>query len=83
MEWDEVAFMRTYNIFRGHYLVADALCVEAVEGLQKACDRMRELAAENPGAYFVLSEDHWVMAIHDHTLRLYPASAQRKKAGAA
>ena len=83
VERDEVAFMRTYNIFRGHYPGADAVCVETVEGLRRACDRMRELAAEKPGPYFVFSvDDHLVMAVHDTTVRSYSV-AQAEKAGAA
>jgi hypothetical protein len=45
-----------YDIFSGRDH-QDALWVEAVDGLGDACDRMKELAAKSPGAYFVFSAD--------------------------
>lgn len=42
-----------FDIFRGQYLEKDAIWLEAVQGLASARDRMRQIAAENPGPYFV------------------------------
>lgn len=41
-----------YDIFSGSGY-RDALWIEAVEGLGAANERIKELAAEKPGAYFV------------------------------
>ena len=43
----------TFDIFSGHYGEKDAVWIEAVEGLGNADERMRALAAEKPGPYFV------------------------------
>ena len=44
-----------FDIFRGHYLDKEATWLEAVPGLDSARDRMRQIAAEKPGSYFVFS----------------------------
>lgn len=42
---------RTFDIFSG--VDQDALWIEAVEGLEEARKRMREIAAGSPGDYFI------------------------------
>jgi hypothetical protein len=43
-----------FDIFSGQ-IDSNALWLESVEGLSKARDRMRQIAAEKPGRYFVFS----------------------------
>jgi hypothetical protein len=43
----------TFDIFAGKPTSTDVLWKDAVTGLAAANDRMKELAAENPGPYFV------------------------------
>ena len=43
-----------YDIFEGHNY-RDAHWLEAVEGMGAASDRMKQLAAESPGPYFLFS----------------------------
>jgi len=51
-----------YDIFLGTFGV-DATWLEAVEGVGNALDRMKFLAAEVPGPYFIFcSKAHRVMA---------------------
>jgi hypothetical protein len=52
----EAATMRipTYDIFSGR-VDKEAVWIEAVEGFGLATDRMKELAREKAGAYFVFS----------------------------
>lgn len=45
----------TFDIFSGRFGDGNAMWVQAVEGLGNATDRMKQLAADNPGAYFVYS----------------------------
>jgi hypothetical protein len=53
----------TFEIFRGLYLESDALWIECVEGLATAVERMKEIAAEKPGPYFVFdAKSHQVLA---------------------
>ena len=53
-----------YHIFLG--LDGDAICMEAVDGLGKAHDRMKELAADFPGPYFILcAQTHSIVATVD------------------
>jgi len=53
---------RIFDIFAGSS-DADALWVEAVEGLSNARERMEQIAAEKPGRYFVFcSRDHTILA---------------------
>jgi hypothetical protein len=44
-------FRRTFDIFLG--ADRDALWIEAVEGLDEAQKRIREIAAESPDDYFI------------------------------
>jgi hypothetical protein len=58
----------SYDIFRGYSLETDVLWIESVEGLGAAAERMRAIAAEKPGPYFVFSvRDHEVLASIDTT----------------
>jgi hypothetical protein len=50
-----VSVIPTFDIFRGHYQDKDATWVGAAEGLGKARERMKQIATEKPGAYFVFS----------------------------
>ena len=43
-----------FDIFSGQ-IENNAMWLESVEGLSKARDRMRQIAAEKPGRYFVFS----------------------------
>jgi hypothetical protein len=55
-----------FDIFSGRFGDKGALWIEAVAGLGKAADRMKQLAAGKPGPYFVFStEDGTVMATID------------------
>jgi hypothetical protein len=40
----------------------DAIWIEAIEGLANASDRMKKLAAEKPGPYFVFSSFTYTVA---------------------
>jgi hypothetical protein len=40
----------------------DAIWLEKVEGLSNAKARMKKFAQENPGHYFVCSENHSILA---------------------
>jgi hypothetical protein len=52
----------TYDIFCGH-VDKDAVWIETVDGLGAATDRMKQLAEEKPGPYFVFcTETHKVLA---------------------
>jgi hypothetical protein len=42
-----------FDIFSGQ--IDNAMWLESVEGLSKARDRMRQIAAQNPGRYFIFS----------------------------
>lgn len=44
-----------FDIFSGRFGDGNAMWVQAVEGLGNAADRMKQLAAESPGPYFVYS----------------------------
>ena len=55
----------TFGIFKGLH-ARNAKWVDAVEGLAKAERRMKEIAAKDPGPYFVFSAyTHRVVAITD------------------
>jgi hypothetical protein len=43
-----------YDIFSGQIDI-NAMWVESVEGLSNARDRMRQIAADKPGRYFIFS----------------------------
>jgi hypothetical protein len=51
----------TFDIFRGT-TKADGIWLESVGGLSNSKDRMHQIAAENPGCYFVF-------ASHDQSIR--------------
>jgi len=52
----------TYDIFSGS-APQDAMWLEAVEGLDAACEKMKEHAKKSPGAYFVFCQNtHKVLA---------------------
>lgn len=46
-----------FNIFSGRFSETGVLWLECVEELRGAVDRMKVLAGENPGPYFVLHVD--------------------------
>jgi len=57
--------IHTFDIFLGSG-VNDALWLESIEGLDAATERMKEIAAQRPGTYFVLSlPDRFVIAKTD------------------
>jgi hypothetical protein len=58
----------TFDIFRGRYPEPDAIWVEPAEGLGAAVERMKVMAAEKPGPYFVFDvRAHQLMAAVDTT----------------
>lgn len=50
-----------FDIFLGES-EKDAIWLEKVEGLSNAKARMKKFARENPGHYFVSSENHSILA---------------------
>jgi hypothetical protein len=55
-----------FDIFYGRFPEADIVWMECVEGLGAATERMKALAAESPGPYFVFDTHcHAVMASID------------------
>ncbi|HWY26642.1 MAG TPA: hypothetical protein VNY97_01830 [Candidatus Angelobacter sp.] len=50
-----------FDIFLGES-EKDAIWLEKVEGLSNAKARMKKFARENPGHYFVCSENHSILA---------------------
>ena len=57
-----------FEIFRGHSGDRDAAWLESVQGLSAAEERMKEIASESPGAYFVFSiSDRLALASVDTT----------------
>jgi hypothetical protein len=73
-----------FDIFRGHYLDKEATWLEAVQGLDTARDRMRQIAVDNPGSYFVYScSDHLVLDIMNTAKPLERPAAKHTAAGAA
>lgn len=74
----------TFDIFRGHYQDKDATWVDAVERLGNARERMKQIAAENPGAYFVFScYDRLVLDILVTTKRELESIPDKSKAAGA
>ena len=58
--------MPIFDIFSGRLENGTALWIDAVEGVRNAADRMKQLAAEKPGRYFVFSlEKRTVVAAID------------------
>jgi hypothetical protein len=71
----------TFDIFQGHYRDKDPKWLEAVEGLGSARDRMKQIATDSPGAYFVFSKhDRLVLDILDTTKSLLRPNVPSKKA---
>ena len=57
-----------YPIFSGRFPDTDVLWLESVVGLAAARERMQNLAAQEPGPYFVFSTSiHAVVATIDST----------------
>jgi hypothetical protein len=72
-----------FDIFSGS-LDKDAMWVEAVPGLAKARERMKELAAQVPGKYFVFSmHSHAVLASVDTSSNFNRAKSGTKAQGLA
>lgn len=46
-----------YGIFSGCFGDDDAVWLESVEGLEAAYNRMKEIATERPGKYFIFSSN--------------------------
>ena len=42
-----------FVIFSGHFKQNDVMWIEAREGLPEAYEKMLQLAADNPGSYFI------------------------------
>jgi len=58
----------TFDIFSGHQ-DGDAVWLEAVEGLGTAYERMKKLARDTPGRYFIFdAHHHKVLALTDSSL---------------
>jgi hypothetical protein len=65
--------MPQFDIFRGHFGGKDAEWIESVEGLAAANERMKQIAAEKPDAYFVFSPlSRAALAIIDTTYLVRP-----------
>jgi hypothetical protein len=69
----------TVHIFSG-FRDKDALWLDSVEGLGAADERMKQLAAEKPGPYFIFSTDtHTVLASIDTSIQSH-IKARRESA---
>ncbi len=72
-----------FDIFAGRFGSTDILWLETIEGLAAARVRMEEIAAQEPGPYFVFfTSDHSVLASIDNS-RLMHASEHSNAQGAA
>jgi hypothetical protein len=69
----------TFDIFRGRSY-KDAQWVEAVVGLASARRRMEEIAAQEPGDYFIFREGAMLASISNGAVA---SPSQPQKAGAA
>jgi hypothetical protein len=59
-----------YDVFSGKFGDGDAIWLEAVDGLDAACERMKQRAARLPGKYFVFCQTtHIVQASVDTSVR--------------
>jgi hypothetical protein len=57
-----------FEIFRGRFPETDVLWLECVDGLAASVDRMKAIAAQKPGPYFVFNAQcHEVLASIDTT----------------
>jgi len=56
-----------FDIFSGRYPGGEEIrWLEAIEGFERACERMNELATATPGAYFIMQlENKPVLAFVD------------------
>lgn len=69
-------YVPKFDIFRGRSPETDVLWVECVEGLGAAVDRMKTLAARDPGPYFVFQVvGHQVLASIDTSLKAAAGAA--------
>jgi hypothetical protein len=50
-----------FDIFRGRFLEADAEWIDSIEGLGAARERMKKIAAEKPGPYFVFGPQYGIV----------------------
>jgi hypothetical protein len=74
----------TFDVFRGHYQEADPVWIESVQGLGEARERMKQIATETLGAYFVFSVgDQLVLDIMDTERELKRANLRAAKSGVA
>jgi hypothetical protein len=70
----------TFDIFRGAIGTGDEVWLEAVSGLEKARQRMQQIAAAEPGLYFVFSiQSHYVLACADTRKSALPSLARKAK----
>jgi hypothetical protein len=66
-----------FGIFSGYFGDKNAKWIEAVEGLGNAADRMKQLAAEKPGSYFVYSiEERMALAAIDSSAQQQSGARQ-------
>jgi hypothetical protein len=64
-----------FDVFSGFH-DRNAKWIEAVDGLANACEKMQQLAKEEPGPYFVFSQStHTVVASIDSSPKAKHASA--------
>ncbi len=77
------SFAHTFDIFSGE--PANAMCLEAVRGLENATQGMKQIAAKEPGTYFLFwIQGHGIVDRVDTSKKiLEQAETQVKKAGAA
>jgi hypothetical protein len=75
--------MPMFDIFSGRLEDGNALWVEAVEGVTNAADRMKQLAAERPGRYFVFSLEKRIVvaAIDSSAPQKWPAQRGARQVG--
>jgi len=69
----------TFHVFSG-FRDKDAMWLESVEGLGAANERMKQLAGEKPGPYFVFSTDTSNVVASIDTSIQSGAKAHRKSA---
>jgi hypothetical protein len=73
-----------FEIFKGRFADQNAVWVESVKGLAAANERMKQIAADKPGAYFVFSPvNHTVLAIIDTTYLMRAPNRPEKNTGVA
>lgn len=72
----------TFDIFRGTS-DKDAMWVDAVDGLSSARDRMDQIAADQPGQYFVFATRSRAILARTDTRKMLETPAGKKIRGAA